>query len=226
MGYRGKLTEQAAACQLRALGWPLSDIAEKLGVAKSSVAVWVPDVTFEPRPRQRARRRGPNALQRRKMAEIEALRAQGISDLGTLSTQAFLAAGAALYAGEGAKTDGAVKFANSDSQMMAFFCAWLREFFEIDEDRLRVTVYLHEGLDLDAAQGHWSEVTGVPINQFCKGYRAVPDASIRQAKHRYGCAYVRYSCTRTHRAIMGLIEGLLSSEVAFRGSSIGRANGC
>ena len=77
MGYRGKLTERAAACELRALGWPLIDIAEELGVAKSSVSLWVRDVAFEPRPRQRARRRGPNSLQRRKTAEIEALRAEG-----------------------------------------------------------------------------------------------------------------------------------------------------
>ena len=36
--------------------------------------------------------------------------------------------------------------------MIGFFCAWLREFFEVDETRLRVRVYLHDGLDLDAAQ--------------------------------------------------------------------------
>ncbi len=139
MGYRGKLTERAAACELRALGWPLIDIAKKLGVAKSSVSLWVRDVAFEPRPRQRARRRGPNSLQRRKTAEIEAAGAEGISHLGTLGTQAFLAAGAALYAGEGTKQDGAVAFANSDPRMIGFFCAWLREFFEVDETRLRVT---------------------------------------------------------------------------------------
>ncbi|MGZ6927725.1 MAG: hypothetical protein ACXVJF_13480 [Acidimicrobiia bacterium] len=35
--------------------------------------------------------------------------------------------------------------------MVRFFCAWLRRYFEIDESRLRVRVYLHEGLDLEAA---------------------------------------------------------------------------
>ena len=97
----GKVTEHAAARQLGALGWTLADIAEHLGVAKSSVSLWVPDVEFEPQPRRRARRRGPNVLQRRKAAEIEALKNEEITRLGTLSEQAFLAAGAALYAGEG-----------------------------------------------------------------------------------------------------------------------------
>jgi hypothetical protein len=30
-------------------------------------------------------------------------------------------------------------------------------------------------------------------------------------KHEFGCVYVRYSCSRTHRRIMGLIRALLSS---------------
>jgi transposase-like protein len=211
MGYRGKLSEQEAARELRASGWRLSDIARQLDVSKSSVSLWVRDVDFGPAPRRPGRRRGPNVLQRRKAAEIAALRHEGVARIGILSQQAFLAAGAALYAGEGSKRDGAVQFANSDARMVAFFCAWLRTFFVIAEPRLRVSVYLHEGLDIDAARCHWSQVTGVPLSQFRRGYRAVADGSIRTNKHPYGCAYVIYNCTSTHRAIMGLIEALLSS---------------
>ena len=64
MGYRGKLAEQEQARQLRAMGWTLADIAEKLGVAKSSVSLWVRDVAFEPSPRRTGARLRPNALQR------------------------------------------------------------------------------------------------------------------------------------------------------------------
>ena len=72
MGYRGKVDAQRRACELRATGRTLADIAAELGVAKSSVGLWVRDVEFEPRPRRRARRRGPNVLQRRKADEMEA----------------------------------------------------------------------------------------------------------------------------------------------------------
>ena len=211
MGYRGKLSERAKARELRAEAWTLADIATELGVAKSSVSLWVRDVDFQPRPRRTARRRAPNVLQRRKAAEIERLQAEGILRLGSLSEQAFLAAGAALYAGEGAKGDGVVCFANSDARMVEFFCSWFRHFFQIDESRLRVSVYLHEGLDLDAAQSFWSAVTGVPLAQFGKSYRAVADESIRNNKHEHGCVYVRYCCSPTHRTIMGLVGGLLCS---------------
>jgi len=77
---------------------------------------------------------------------------------------------------------------------------------------MRARVYLHEGLDLDAAERFWSAVAGVPRRQFQAPYRAVPDPSIRRAKHEHGCAYVYYCCSRTHREIMGLVQALLASE--------------
>ncbi|HVA74748.1 MAG TPA: hypothetical protein VNF71_09310 [Acidimicrobiales bacterium] len=213
MGYRGKLSEQEAARSLRAQSWTLTDIAEKLGVSKSSVSLWVRDVAFQPNPRRTARRRGPNVLQRRKADEIEQLRQEGVLRLGELNEQAFLAAGAALYAGEGAKRDGAVVFANTDFRLVQFFCSWLRAFFQIDETRLRARVYLHQGLDLGAAEQYWSEVTEIPPSQFSKPYRAVPNSGYRQTKHEHGCVYVRYCSSDTHRAIIGLIDALLSSQV-------------
>lgn len=216
MGYRGKLVEKERARDLRGEGFTMLEIATQLDVSKSSVSLWTRDVEFVPRARESgrfgARNRGPNVRQRRKAAEIERLNAEGIARLGILGDQAFLAAGAALYAGEGAKGEGAVVFANSDPEMMAFFCAWLRIHFTIDESRMRVRVYLHQGLDLDAAQSHWSDVTGVPLSQFRSPYRAVPDPTIRKTKHEHGCAYVWYCCTPTHRAVMGLVRALLSSK--------------
>jgi hypothetical protein len=210
MGYRGKLAEQQQARQLRRTGLPLAEIAAHLGVAKSSVSLWVRDVEFSPLPRPpRGRRRDPNALQRRKLAEIDRLVEEGQARIGRLSDREFLVAGVALYAGEGTKRDGAVRFANSDPRMILFFCCWLRRFFQIDESRLRIRLYLHEGLDLTAAIAYWSEVTAIPAAPFAKPYRAVPDPAIRHAKHVHGCVTVSYSCSGTHRSVMGLVRALL-----------------
>jgi transcriptional regulator with XRE-family HTH domain len=210
MGYRGKLAEQQQARRLRRTGLPLAEIAATLGVSRSSVSLWVRDVEFTPLPRPpRGRRRAPNALQRRKQAEVDRLVEEGRARVGRLSEREFLVAGIALYAGEGAKRDGAVKFANSDPRMIAFHCAWLRRFFEIDETRLRVRLYLHEGLDLDASVAYWSALTGIPPSQFQKPYRAVPDPTIRHTKHVHGCVTIDYSCSSTHRRIMGFVRALL-----------------
>ena len=213
MGYRGKLREQAEARRLRAESWAIADIAEQLGVSKSSVSLWVRDVEIEPlKRRPSTRTASSNRLHRARLAEIEECNRLGIERVGTMSEEAFLAAGVALYAGEGAKTKNAVLFANTDAAMVSFFCAWLRRFFEVDESRLRVRVYLHEGLDLEAAEAHWAQVTGIPPSQFRAPYRAKADASIRHTKHMHGCAYVSYSSARTMREIMGLVRALLTSE--------------
>jgi hypothetical protein len=212
MGYRGKLEEQAKARQLRARGLTMDAIAEKLHVSKSSVSLWARDVPFQPSLlRTKARRRGPNVLQRRKQEEIDRLRAEGIARIGCLNRKQFLVAGAAAYAGEGGKTQSQVTFTNSDPRLVAFFCAWLREFFDIDESRLSLYLYLHAGLDLDDALAFWSVVTGIPVAQFGKPYRARPDPTIRKAKRPYGCVRVVYCCSRTHRAVLGLVDALLAS---------------
>lgn len=133
MGYGGKLEEQERARRLRAESWPLADIAAELGVAKSSVSRWVREVEFEPNPRRRARKRGPNKLERAKADEIERYHREGRRRIGQLSEREFLMAGLGLYAGDGSKKGGSVSFANSNPAMIAFFCAWFRRFFDIDE---------------------------------------------------------------------------------------------
>lgn len=235
MGYRGKTTEQARARDLRAQGWTYGEIVEELGVSKGSVSLWCRDVPVDEEvwaARVRANRnRGarmkrshPLALARQ--AQINALSSEGAVRVGVLSERDLLIAGAALYAGEGAKRDGAVRFSNCDPRMIALFCAWLRRFFEVDESRLRVRLYLHEGLDLDAANEFWSRLTGIPVSQFGKPYRAKADPSIRTTKHPLGCPSVVYSCSRTHRAVMGLVRALLSCADPFRGGEIGITADC
>ena len=234
MGHRGKTTEQARARDLRAEGWTIKEIAAELGVSQGSVSMWVRDVEVDPEVwARRVRVRTDHGWEKRRAtflakrtAEAEADRAAAEEWLGGLSDRDLFIAGIALYAGEGSKTRGSVQFPNSNPQMIALFLAWLRSFFTVDESRLRVWLYLHDDLDLEAAVEYWSVLTAIPRTQFGKPYRAQADESIRHAKHPFGCPAVRYSCTTTHRMVMALVEALLSSSLPIRGSSIGRAVDC
>jgi transcriptional regulator with XRE-family HTH domain len=225
MGYRGKLAEQQRARELRAQAWTLREIADDLGVAKSSVSVWTRGVAFDRNARRSAttgrRARGSDhPLRRRKLEEIERLRVEGIERVGSLTDRELLMAGLGLYAGDGSKRGGEVRFANSDPRLIRLFCVWFRRFFDVDRARLRVRLYLHEGLDLPAATAFWSEVTEIPESQFTKPYRATPVQGIRNNKHEHGCAHVAYGCTHTHRRIMGLMEALVSAEVVAPGAGL------
>lgn len=210
MGYRGKVKEREQARRLRARGLTMKAIAEQLGVSKSSVSLWTRDL-LEYVPHRRGARKTPHPHQLRRLREIDSLRHEGYARVGLLTNHAFLVAGTALYAAEGSKTDGAVVLPNTDPRMIVFFLRWLRHFFDIDEARLRVRLYLHEGLDLAAAVAFWSDLTSIPPCQFGKPYRAAADPTVRNTKHLMGCPAITYSCSTTHRRIMGLVEALLSS---------------
>jgi hypothetical protein len=211
MGYRGKVREQEEARALRAQGKTLAEIAAELQVSKSSASLWVRDVSFTPSKRRTGPRRRRQPLRDRKLREIEALNREGIERVDELNEREFLLLGATLYAGERFKSDGEVGMANTDPTILAFFCAWLRHFFAIDESRLRVRVYLHKQLDLEAAEAFWSALLRIPRSQFTRAYRTDRGAHVRESKHPLGCPRVYYASTTIHRTIMGIVRALLSS---------------
>jgi hypothetical protein len=132
----------------------------------------------------------------------------GANQLGEL---AFLAAGTALYAGEGANRD-----ATSTSRARPrAWCASSARGSAASSTSTRPASgsasTFTEGLDLDAAENHWSAMTGIPHEQFRQPHRPKADPTMRTTKHEYGCMYVDYGCSRTHRQIMGLIRALLTS---------------
>ena len=208
MGYRGKLAERARARELRAQSWTLLAIAGELGVSKSSVSAWVRDVDFVPTPRTRGHPAGPqHPMRLKKDAEIARCRDEAEAWVGELSERDLTMFALGLYAGEGNKTT-YLGMANTNPAYLTLFVTWLRRTFDLDESRLRVVLYLHEGLDLQAATSFWSGVLGIPETQFGKPYRALPDPSIRSAKHVYGCPSVRYFSSAVFRRVMAMSEAV------------------
>ena len=212
MGYRGKVEERARARELRSQSWTLQEIASELGVAKGSVSLWVRDVDFVPRPRNRGHPAGPkHPMRLKKEAEIERCREEAEDWVGTMTQRDLSMYALALYAGEGSKRDGSVVFANSDPVLMRLFVVWLRNEFDLDESKFRVKLYLHADLDLDPAVEFWSAVVDVPPDQFNKPYRAVVDETMRTNRHVYGCASIVYHSRLLHRRVMARIQAVGSA---------------
>jgi hypothetical protein len=209
MGYGGKYVERARARELRAEAWTLMEIATELGVAKGTVSVWVREVEFTPKPRNRGHPAGPHHPMRlRKEAEITRCRAEADAWLGEMTHRELTMYCLGLYQGEGAKTPGGLSMANTNPVVLRTFVTWLRRAFDLDETRLRVRLYLHDGIDLQAATAHWSRVLDVPSEQFQKPYRAVADPTRRSSKHENGCATLIYSCSTIHRRVLAMIEAI------------------
>lgn len=209
MGYAGKWQERDRARELRAQSWTLQEIADELGVARGTVSVWVRDVAFTPKPRNRGTaNQRPHPLHLAKLADLERCRQEAQEWVASMTDRELTAFCLGLYAGEGSKTKSMVGLANTNPALLVAFLTWLRRAFPIDETRLRVIVYLHEGLDIERAVTFWSGLLDIPPTQFGKPYRAVADASRRSTKHEYGCATVRYSCSQTIRRLLAMIEAV------------------
>ena len=199
---------------MRADGRKLADIATALGVSKSSVSVWVRDVEFEPQPRRASAHRRPHAQHLAKLAEIEECDRLGVERIGELSDDAFLAAGAALYAGEGSKTRQRGELRQyrpgDDGVLLRMASALLRH--------RRVATACPR---VSARRPRPRCGRDVLVRHHRRAARAVsdrrtepkPDPSIRRAKHEYGCVLRRLLlCSRTLREILGLVRALLASE--------------
>ncbi|MGW2629952.1 hypothetical protein ACWC2K_11560 [Streptomyces chattanoogensis] len=163
------------ARELRRAGKTYDEIVAELGVAKSSVSLWVRDL---PKPRK-----SPKAMHQMAEArwapyreardrQIEQTKAEATSEIDKLTDRELFLIGVGLYWSEGSKSKAhrrseRVTFINSDTSMIKVYMAWLR-LLGVDRENLRFAVMIHESADVAAAERHWAHVVGVDVSALCK----------------------------------------------------------
>src|SRR3989338_242518 len=111
-------------------------------------------------------------------------------------------AGTMLYWAEGRKTGCVVEFSNSEPRLIALFLTFLRRVCGIAESRLRIHVYAYVDQDINQLKNFWSQITGVPLEQFTKPFVRQLTPNVSRRKMRWGLVNVRYSDTRLLRLIL------------------------
>lgn len=142
-----KTVERSKARELRAQGWSVKEIEEHLGVARSTVSVWVRDVVLGPSQWERLTERsrlGPIVAGERKAARARAVRLLWQTEGRRLihERDASYAAGCMLYWAEGAKCRNCVELCNSDPELIATFARFLRQHFAVPRERMRIACNL------------------------------------------------------------------------------------
>ena len=161
------------ARELRTEGLSYNEIVAQLGVAKSSVSLWVRDIPCPKRFHYVHNERRLEGL--RRFNEARAVRHAAEStaagaEIGELSDRELLIAGAIAYWCEGAKNKpnrkaNRVTFINSDPKLIAFFLRFL-DVAGVSRDDLVFRVYIHENADPESAQRFWLAVTCTKLEQF------------------------------------------------------------
>ena len=130
-------------------GRSIKEIARLLGVARSTVSLWVRDIELSPQQHAALRERNPAYNGQRNGSEATIAkgreRRQRYQELGrSLARRGDrrYAAGCMLYWGEGAKSRNQLRIANSDPALIAFFVNFLREYFSVPDSSLRIKCHL------------------------------------------------------------------------------------
>ena len=124
-------------------GLAITDICKQLGVAKSSVSMWVRDIVLTEEQQAAlhkqhyaywAQTRGAhtNAIKGRERRVIYQEEGRQKAREG----DPLHLAGCMLYWGEGAKNRNALKISNSDSGMLVFYMRFLRETLKLPNSRI------------------------------------------------------------------------------------------
>lgn len=112
-----------------------------------------------------------------------------------------------LYWAEGYKVGSSIDFANSDPAMVVIFRRFLTEICQIDESRLRASMYCYEGQDIESLHAFWSGVLKIPRSQFQKPYiKQAASPGPRGPRMIHGLVHVRYCDTKLLRQMLIWID--------------------
>ena len=201
-------------------GRSIKEIARLLGVSTSSVSHWVRDVeltdaqhsALQARNRLHERQRLARAAMAAK-ARARRVAAQQEGRRRARSLGRRYVAGCMLYWAEGSRNRNRIVFTNSDPAMAQFFVEFIREFFDIDRERVRLTCNLsadHEARQQEI-ENFWLRTVGLPRTCLCKStvnHYSRYSQKKRRNKLPYGTCRIVVHSTEIAQTIYGSIQEL------------------
>jgi hypothetical protein len=168
-----KVAQRQEARRLRKQGHSLSEISSLTGCSKSSISRWTRDIPLTTsqitklrRKEEQGRLKGrlaaashPNSPKQVWGQKREQARQKGREEITQQGTEGLKVLVAALYWGEGGKTQrSSFSISNTDPAMIKLIVGFLRHTCQVPEDRLRFRIHLHPHLSEQRARRYWAKV--------------------------------------------------------------------
>jgi transcriptional regulator with XRE-family HTH domain len=199
-------------------GLSVKQIAARVGVARSSVSLWVRDIELTEEQHDALRARNPIYNQQlagrggtstRRRAERRAYQEHGCA----LARRGDLlhVIGCMLYWAEGDKNRNQARLSNSDPEIIRTYVAFLRTYFSLRDDEIRLTCNLfadHIQREQEVEQ-FWLNVTGLSRSSLCRSIVNVYSKySLKKRTNKlpYGTCRVVVHRTRVVQSIYGAIQ--------------------
>lgn len=218
-----KFEKKRQAQNLRRKGFSIKEIAILLSVSKSSVSLWVREISLTTKQRNRLKARmikaghkgrmiGAEKNRKNKEEKIAHYKDEGKKIMNSLSKRDLLMVGLGLYWGEGSKS-GQLSFTNSDPKMIVFMSNWFKKVMGISKPEFMPRIFInkiHKEREKKIFQ-FWSKLLNIPEAQF----QNITYLDVRNKKQYdnyddyYGVLALRIrKSTDLKYKILGLIEGL------------------
>lgn len=228
-----KAEERKLARELRKQGWSLRAITKHVKCSKSAVSKWIGDIplTAEQIAKLKSNQdkgravaaNHPNSPKQKWGKIRKDIKDSATKEISSECSAALLkAVGSALYWGEGSKAgNNTVIFTNSDPNMVRLMMKFFKNICNVNDAKFRGGVQIHPHLNKEKAERFWSQISGIPLDQFHKTHLAVSRASKNKRDTLpLGTFKIVISDTRLQSKIKGWIEGMKKwSDIGALGSA-------
>lgn len=199
----------------------MKEIASLLNVSQSSVSAWVRDIELTSVQRRAHALRNPalnpnfngsKTLARRALAERLEYQAEGRAIAQRRDPE--FAAACMLFWAEGSRERNAVKFTNSDPEMMAFFMRFLRRHFAVSDDMVAVwcNLFPDEARSRERLEQFWLDTLELPRSSLGKSTVNVYSKHSKKLRKNvlpYGTCRIAVYRTRIVQILYGAIQELV-----------------
>lgn len=162
---------------LRRKGGSIRDIESKLGIPRSTLSGWFRSVQLTQQQRAKlqsaqhdalveARRKAVqwhNAQKQQRLAQALASSKSLLQIIDTKDVSYMKIALASLYMGEGAKKDGSIALASTDSRILRFYINALKHAYNVPISTFRIELHLREDQSELSMLRYWLQVLDLPI---------------------------------------------------------------
>lgn len=218
-----KILDKEIAINMRLKGKSYSEIANKIDVSKSTLSLWLRNISLSEKYKQRLIKRrliyARKGATKRKLDRIKKTTAiinKSKKNIERLTLKDLWLIGIALYWAEGAKQKDhnisqRVCFSSSDPKMIKIFLVWLDRICNIPLSELNLEIYIHKTASSGKSRKFWADFLNVPestIRTYYKIHKVTTNRkNITNAYNGLMRVVVKRS-TDLNRKINGWIQGI------------------
>jgi len=185
-----KFVERTKVRQLRLEGKSYSEIRKVVKVSKSSLSLWLKDISLTGDQLKRIKGKKEKAIE----SFIETMklkRERKLLDYYTkqkknwlpLSERELFLSGLFLYWGEGNKASrNTVSVSNTDPNVIKFSILWLVKSLKVPKNKVKVSLQLYSDMNINESTNYWVKELGIPAEQFNKPYIKISTRSLIDQK--------------------------------------------